>query len=226
MQFHRLNDASSSRCLAAWPRGPSRRARSRRYGASASSCPQPQTMRNFKPAFGHFWRAQQSGWTVGQNVRIDSRWATSNAVEIRRQAAELAASLGCGFARCAQSASREGAAKSYGGACSRSRWRTSHSRHCREPGGSRLNQRNSPMQSKLPMHLSRRCGARTRSGTPCRSPAMLNGRCRMHGGTSLGAPRGNENAFKHGRYAAEAIRRRQETSALIRAMKTLARTSL
>ena len=31
-----------------------------------------------------------------------------------------------------------------------------------------------------------RCGARTRAGTPCRSPAMPNGRCRMHGGASTG----------------------------------------
>ena len=28
-------------------------------------------------------------------------------------------------------------------------------------------------------------------GTPCQSPAMANGRCRMHGGTSPGAPKGN-----------------------------------
>jgi putative ABC transport system substrate-binding protein len=34
---------------------------------------------------------QQSGWTIGQNVQIDSRWATTNAVEIRSHAAELAA---------------------------------------------------------------------------------------------------------------------------------------
>jgi len=34
---------------------------------------------------------QQSGWTIGRNVRIDTRWATANAAEIRRQAAELAA---------------------------------------------------------------------------------------------------------------------------------------
>src|SRR4051812_23929590 len=34
---------------------------------------------------------QQSGWTIGQNVQIDSRWATNNAVDIRRHAAELAA---------------------------------------------------------------------------------------------------------------------------------------
>ena len=31
------------------------------------------------------------GWTIGRNVRIDTRWATANAVEIRRHAAELAA---------------------------------------------------------------------------------------------------------------------------------------
>ena len=31
-----------------------------------------------------------------------------------------------------------------------------------------------------------RCGARTRGGQPCRGPAMANGRCRMHGGTSTG----------------------------------------
>ncbi|MXP65632.1 hypothetical protein E0493_19980 [Roseomonas sp. M0104] len=35
-------------------------------------------------------------------------------------------------------------------------------------------------------HAAARCGARTRSGRPCASPAMANGRCRMHGGTSTG----------------------------------------
>ena len=34
---------------------------------------------------------QQSGWTIGRNVRIDTRWATANADGIRRHAAELAA---------------------------------------------------------------------------------------------------------------------------------------
>lgn len=46
-----------------------------------------------------------------------------------------------------------------------------------------------------------RCGAKTRSGTPCQSQAMENGRCRMHGGTSTGAPIGNKNAAKHGIYS-------------------------
>jgi hypothetical protein len=36
------------------------------------------------------------------------------------------------------------------------------------------------MQGKLPMHLSPRCGARSkRTGEPCQSAAMKNGRCRM-----------------------------------------------
>jgi putative tryptophan/tyrosine transport system substrate-binding protein len=34
---------------------------------------------------------QQLGWTIGRNVRIDIRWATANAADIRRHAAELAA---------------------------------------------------------------------------------------------------------------------------------------
>src|SRR4051812_11387418 len=31
------------------------------------------------------------GWTIGRNVRVDTRWATPNAADIRRHAAELAA---------------------------------------------------------------------------------------------------------------------------------------
>lgn len=74
-----------------------------------------------------------------------------------------------------------------------------------------------------PSHMahSPRCGARTRRGSPCQSPAMPNGRCRMHGGASSGPPKGNRNAWKHGRYSAEAIARRRELSGLIQAMKEL-----
>src|SRR6516225_6743636 len=32
-----------------------------------------------------------SGWNIGRNVRIETRWATSNAADIRKHAAELAA---------------------------------------------------------------------------------------------------------------------------------------
>ena len=51
---------------------------------------------------------------------------------------------------------------------------------------------------------------------------MPNGRCRMHGGPSTGAPKGNKNALKHGRYTAEAVARRREVAAIVRAMKRLA----
>jgi hypothetical protein len=51
---------------------------------------------------------------------------------------------------------------------------------------------------------------------------MPNGRCRLHGGLSPGAPKGNRNALKHGRYTAEALARRREVAALIRAMRALA----
>jgi putative ABC transport system substrate-binding protein len=33
----------------------------------------------------------QLGWTIGRNVRIEIRWATANAAEIRRHATELVA---------------------------------------------------------------------------------------------------------------------------------------
>jgi hypothetical protein len=58
-----------------------------------------------------------------------------------------------------------------------------------------------------PMLSSPRCGAKTRSGKPCRSPAVRGKkRCRMHGGApGSGAPRGNKNALKHGSYTREAI---------------------
>lgn len=42
------------------------------------------------------------------------------------------------------------------------------------------------------------CGAKTRSDHLCRSQAMPNGRCRMHGGSNKGAPKGNKNAARPG----------------------------
>lgn len=44
----------------------------------------------------------------------------------------------------------------------------------------------------------KRCGAKTRNGGTCKNWAMPNGRCRMHGGKSTGAPKGNQNSKKHG----------------------------
>ncbi len=62
-----------------------------------------------------------------------------------------------------------------------------------------------------PMTSSRRCGAKTRKGLPCRAPAVAGkARCRMHGGAAgSGAPIGNSNALKHGLYTAEAKEIRQ-----------------
>ena len=75
------------------------------------------------------------------------------------------------------------------------------------------------MHSSLPMHLSPRCGAKTRARSPCRSPAMPNGRCRMHGGSSPGAPKGEENGnYRTGRFTCEAIEQRRQLAAWIRAM--------
>lgn len=66
----------------------------------------------------------------------------------------------------------------------------------------------------------RRCGAKTRSGTPCKNPAIVGkARCRLHGGRSTGArtPEGLAKLralhWKHGRATtaakAEAKRRAQ-----------------
>lgn len=44
------------------------------------------------------------------------------------------------------------------------------------------------------------CGAKTRSGEPCKTPAMDNGRCRMHGGKAGQTHAGNQHATKHGIY--------------------------
>jgi len=42
--------------------------------------------------FGAFLQALAIlGWTIGRNVHLDTRWATPNAAEIRKQAAEIAA---------------------------------------------------------------------------------------------------------------------------------------
>ena len=58
---------------------------------------------------------------------------------------------------------------------------------------------------------------------PCQSPAMTNGRCRMHGGKAPGAPKGNSRAFKHGRYTEKAIEGRRNVRALLQVMNKLAK---
>jgi len=74
-----------------------------------------------------------------------------------------------------------------------------------------------------PMLSCPRCGAKTRSGKPCGSPAVHGKkRCRMHGGApGSGAPRGNRNALKHGNYTREAIAERQKLKDLVRESRKL-----
>ena len=60
--------------------------------------------------------------------------------------------------------------------------------------------KNSAFNPMQPENLAAapRCGARTRAGGPCRSPAVGGSeRCRMHGGRA-GAPLGNRNRLIHG----------------------------
>ncbi|WP_375458335.1 HGGxSTG domain-containing protein [uncultured Enterovirga sp.] len=74
------------------------------------------------------------------------------------------------------------------------------------------------------LRLARRCGARTRSGTPCCSPATKGkARCRMHGGAAgHGAPRNERNGnYRHGRYTCEAIAERRRFRDLLRMVRTL-----
>ena len=73
-------------------------------------------------------------------------------------------------------------------------------------------------RNTAPMLASPRCGARTRSGMPCRSPAVKGKkRCRMHGGAKgSGAPRGNKNALKHGGYTREALERRAQVRGFLK----------
>src|SRR4051794_34034823 len=80
-------------------------------GGAAVTCPlaaraqQPERMRRigillpaaagdaeFQTRLAAFHQGLElSGWTIGLNVRIDTRWATTDVAEIRRHAAELAA---------------------------------------------------------------------------------------------------------------------------------------
>lgn len=53
----------------------------------------------------------------------------------------------------------------------------------------------------------RKCGAKTRAGGKCQLNAghgtdhIGSGKCKLHGGASKGAPKGNKNAVKHGIYS-------------------------
>jgi putative ABC transport system substrate-binding protein len=76
---------------AAWPlaAGAQQPARVRRIGVLL---PAAADDAEFQTRVGAFLQGlQELGWTIGRNVRVDTRWATSNAASIRKHAAELAA---------------------------------------------------------------------------------------------------------------------------------------
>jgi len=75
---------------------------------------------------------------------------------------------------------------------------------------------NDHVRNTGPMLASPRCGAKTRSGGVCRSPASGRKRCRMHGGAPVsGAPRANQNARKHGLFTGDAIAERRRIRGLL-----------
>ena len=87
------------------------------------------------------------------------------------------------------------------------------------PGGGGMKNRRINLMESLPMHQAPRCRAMSkRSGKQCRAPAVAGKRvCWIHGGAiGSGAPIGNKNALRHGRYTAEAVASRRHLSDLIR----------
>jgi hypothetical protein len=78
-------------------------------------------------------------------------------------------------------------------------------------------------RNTAPMLTSPRCGAKTRAGGLCGSPSVRGKRrCRMHGGApGSGAPLGNRNALKHGRYTREAFAQRKQVGDLLRQTREL-----
>ena len=68
-----------------------------------------------------------------------------------------------------------------------------------------------------------RCGAKTRAGSPCRSPAVRGKRrCRMHGGAAgSGGQPGNRNAWRHGARSAGALALRRAVRELLRGARGL-----
>jgi hypothetical protein len=74
-----------------------------------------------------------------------------------------------------------------------------------------------PAPATAQLRATPRCGAKTRSGEPCRAPALRGKRrCRMHGGAAgSGAPKRNRNARRHGLFTAEAVAERKRINAVL-----------
>jgi hypothetical protein len=71
-----------------------------------------------------------------------------------------------------------------------------------------------------------RCGAKTRSGQPCKNPIVTGRkRCRMHGGAKgSGAPSGERNGrFLHGRYTKKRMAIRKQEASQLKSLERLGR---
>jgi len=67
--------------------------------------------------------------------------------------------------------------------------------------------------------MQARCGAHCRTtGKPCLNFSMPNGRCRMHGGKSVGRP------IAHGYYTLQAVAERKHLNELIKEIQQLSRS--
>ena len=76
-------------------------------------------------------------------------------------------------------------------------------------------------QQPVQFQTARQCGAQTKSGKPCRSPATTKGRCRLHGGASgSGGPPDKRNGqYRHGERTKAAIAEQQKFSALLKMLR-------
>jgi putative ABC transport system substrate-binding protein len=80
-----------SAAAATWP-FPAWAQRSERIRRVGILLPATADDAEFQAWIGAFHQALEPlGWTIGRNLRIDTRWATSNVADIRKHAAELAA---------------------------------------------------------------------------------------------------------------------------------------
>jgi hypothetical protein len=84
------------------------------------------------------------------------------------------------------------------------------------------------LEALLKAKAAPRCGARSkRTGKPCLGAAMLNGRCKFHGGKSTGprTPEGLARSrranWKHGHFSREAKAERQRLRAAILTLRDL-----
>ena len=116
-------------------------------------------------------------------------------------------------AKCKAPAMSNGRCRMHGGKSTGPRTSEGLERGCRKELGDNPMHRLPDWRHTLPLAQScPRCGARTRSGAKCEAPAMQNGRCRMHGGTSTG-PRTSEGLermrqanTRHGNYSEKSRR--------------------